>query len=78
MHSSNDAALRMNHQLLLSRNVWAELKNFCPLYLVGIAKEFVNGHLGSWDLGIYQNTIPNMERDIERGGKIVVVRSKEY
>ena len=39
---------------------------FSALYLV--AKEFVNGCLGSRDLGIYQNTIPNMERDTKESG----------
>ena len=37
-------------------------------------EEFVNGHQGSRDLGIYQNTIPNMERGTKESG----VRSEEY
>ena len=37
-------------------------------------KEFVNGNQGCKDLGIYKNTIPNMERGTKESG----LRSEEY
>ena len=41
-----------------------------------VMKEFVDGHLGSRDLGISQNTIPNMERDTKESGVKLKIMSE--
>ena len=59
---------------LMSRMTGLSWKIFCLLFSWDHAREFVNVHWGSRDLGIYQNTIPNMEKDT----KECRVRGKEY
>ena len=76
--SSNDSVSRIRDFSGVQEWLDRVEKMFMPFYLAGITKEFVNECLGSKDLGIYQYTIPNIERDTKESGvkeKIIYLRS---